>query len=261
MVTVCLAAGPETRDLRRGFTLIELLVVISIIALLIALLLPALGAAREAARRANCLANQRSCSMAAATYASTNDGWLPRDGYDNQPYFTFGAIMPELGEDAPPDNIRAGNQTGMYNFLKPIEVIKCPSVGESDYVLHYGVNAIDFREMRTKPGSSPRQLDSTRGIALARIEETLRPSSTCLFTEINMNAVAPTHLGNVNVWKYADLPFDDAGNPTPKPRMIDANDERHDGYTASGFFDGHGKILELAKESFPREYIDDGAGN
>lgn len=56
-----------------GFTLIELLVVVSIIALLIALLAPALARAMEAGRRTQCLANQRSISMAAMGYALDNN--------------------------------------------------------------------------------------------------------------------------------------------------------------------------------------------
>lgn len=67
-----------TRPADGGFTLIELLVVISIIALLISILLPALGAAREQAKRTKCLANLRSTTTAAFTFAVDNKSQVLR---------------------------------------------------------------------------------------------------------------------------------------------------------------------------------------
>ncbi len=65
------------QPLNQAFTLIELLVVISIIALLIGILLPALGAARSTARSIACQSNLRQLAIAANTYATDENGFLP----------------------------------------------------------------------------------------------------------------------------------------------------------------------------------------
>ena len=63
---------------RRGqpFSLIELLVVIGVIALLASLLLPALGKAKDSAQTMACASNMHQTQVAAACYASDNNGYF-----------------------------------------------------------------------------------------------------------------------------------------------------------------------------------------
>jgi len=62
---------------RNRFTLIELLVVIAIIAILASLLLPALNEAKVLATRAECMSRQKQLGVAAYSYASESDGYIP----------------------------------------------------------------------------------------------------------------------------------------------------------------------------------------
>ena len=67
----------QIKNRKKGFTLIELLVVISAIAVLIAVLLPSLAKAKSIGKQVACLSNMRQMSIAASTYAMTNDNYYP----------------------------------------------------------------------------------------------------------------------------------------------------------------------------------------
>jgi len=64
-----------------GFTLIELLVVIAIIGVLAGLLLPALARTKTAARRTECISRMRQWGFAFISYATDNEGMMPREGF------------------------------------------------------------------------------------------------------------------------------------------------------------------------------------
>jgi len=61
-----------------GFTLVELLVVIAIIGLLAGLGIPSIISGLNKARDGGCLANMRQLGLAFLSYASDNNGFLPR---------------------------------------------------------------------------------------------------------------------------------------------------------------------------------------
>jgi len=65
-----------------GFTLIELLVVVAIISLLMSILVPSLSRARDLAKGAVCASNLRRLGVILVTYASENQGGLPRHQYE-----------------------------------------------------------------------------------------------------------------------------------------------------------------------------------
>jgi prepilin-type N-terminal cleavage/methylation domain-containing protein len=69
---------------KNPFTLIELLVVIAIIAILASMLLPALTMAKEKARRIVCMGEMNQSGIAAHSFASDNDGNLPKGPPDNR---------------------------------------------------------------------------------------------------------------------------------------------------------------------------------
>ena len=60
------------RPARTGFTVTELVVVVAIIGLIVALVIPTIGKVRSKSRTLKCLTNQRTITMAAYTYATSN---------------------------------------------------------------------------------------------------------------------------------------------------------------------------------------------
>lgn len=62
---------------RRGFTLVEIMIVVAIIALLAAIAIPNLLAAKRTANDGASLANIRTLSTAAETYATAHNGTFP----------------------------------------------------------------------------------------------------------------------------------------------------------------------------------------
>lgn len=62
----------------RGFTLVELLVVIAILGFLAGLGIPAINSGLRKARDGACLSNMRQIGLAFLSYASDNNGYLPR---------------------------------------------------------------------------------------------------------------------------------------------------------------------------------------
>ena len=106
----------------RRFTLIELLVVIAIIAILASMLLPALSRAREKARAISCVGNLKQLSLAVHMYTDDNKGFLPPwyiDGVTPLPPAPLGSASPSIN--------RWTWQNYVYDYVKAVDVFKCPS--------------------------------------------------------------------------------------------------------------------------------------
>ncbi len=243
--------------MKRGFTLIELLVVISIVALLIALLLPALGAARQVARDINCMSNMRQIAIGGQTYAQDYDGWQGRDGHGGWGAFTFPLISPYMsGPELPDESWHNGSHVNeMVEFLRPIEQFKCPSLADREVVLHYIVNAHDFRRRRQSGKGWFGELGSTKGFA--PIEWVQNPTRTLFVVEFNNTNLTKNRLGAYNIHKEYDWPYKNGKPQFGKNRMITSDDDRHKGRTMASMYDGHAESIEFEPENWPISMMTD----
>ncbi|MDD2707265.1 MAG: DUF1559 domain-containing protein [Verrucomicrobiae bacterium] len=103
---------------QRAFTLFELLIVICIMSVLFSLLATALKSAREKARSIQCMNNLRQISLALATCANENDGWLPLNCSTNPGGGLWHQVL-----------VRRGYLNGPYPDWKtfPKATLRCPS--------------------------------------------------------------------------------------------------------------------------------------
>ena len=110
-----------------AFTLIEMLVVIAIIALLASLLVPAITGAKRNALRTACVSNLRQIGTALLSYASDNDGNLPRLDNPVPPTYTppVGTLPSQyLGSPLAP---YLGFATNGISAVTLIPVMACPA--------------------------------------------------------------------------------------------------------------------------------------
>src|SRR5436309_2068737 len=129
--------SPETRNfaLKWAFTLIELLVVIAIIGILASMLLPALSRAKDRAWLVNDLNNIRQVLLAAHSFATDNNDYIPFCGWGGLPdrdcwaYSKDLAKYPGAGKS---DNITFSNQVQCFKkgqlgaYLQSEKVLTCP---------------------------------------------------------------------------------------------------------------------------------------
>lgn len=240
-----------------GFSLVELLIVIGLIALLIAILMPMLQKARQQALLASCLANQHQLGRATYTYALDHKGWLPRDGMSGYKLGFFAPYLAVVCGYDPPESMERVNSDVVYaqDYLRPVQILKCPAVPDAPHVLHFVVNSMDFQYFFNR--RSYAELGGSRAWAFGPITQVKSPESTGYIFEANMTTLAFDSLGSYNVWRPADLPFytpPDARAPAPilsGNRMISSIDKRHHGRTTVVFFDGHAEARRLEPGEFP----------
>lgn len=244
--------GPHRAQ--RGFTLIELLVVAGLVTLLLGFLLPTLKRVQHAAQLVVCESNLRQMGAAAQTYATNNQDWIPRDAFSNSDAF-FAPCLGKLMVKPPPDetivvgDVRTGPRVQVdlkycSDWLRSVKIFKCPAVLDERFVLHYAVNSLDFQ---TFLGSKSPAFAETPWQRLSAVPNR---SNAAYIVEANMTTLDPAALGQFNIYRPDDLPYYfppslKAGQPTPSPRMISADDNRHGGRTALLFFDWHAESKSL----------------
>lgn len=189
------------------FSLIELLVVIAIIIILMSLLQPALSKALESARVAGCLNNMKQLFNANFFYAEDNSEYY----CTTQEYLTTTWVgWPNNMDSIPEKSILIEDD---YLDKSGVTIFLCPSDE-------------GFRQPNASQAIKPASFSYTRNAHVANAKATTlaRPSTTLLLAE-----------------EAETSPFNDGqfwANPW------DLLSERHDGYGASAFYDGHVELFQ-----------------
>ncbi len=152
----------KSNDGCRGFSLVELLVVIGIVGALIAILLPTVMYAHSRARSTQCQSNMRQIGIAFVTYASQNQGRVPRcnafyiPGGNPQWHPHFPSWVAGVGR------IMLGRPLTSWDELQRIGAMHCPEHPRRDVPTSYNLNAFSFETQPDWRGSPPMRLDAVK---------------------------------------------------------------------------------------------------
>jgi prepilin-type N-terminal cleavage/methylation domain-containing protein/prepilin-type processing-associated H-X9-DG protein len=233
----------------KGFTLIELLVVIAIIAILASMLLPALGKAKAKAATIYCQNNLKNLGQATYMYAQEYNDFIPRDTFGGKQFFAS-KFSPYVGGPQIPE-ARETDVNYIYNTYAKMPVYHCPGIrqtkkpGQDLFVLMYTINSIDWGYFA--------QTKTYRGVATSKLSDAPGGASQVVYMmEINhLGGVQPKDFGEWDVWNSDQSTFNKRGQPNTQPRMIRANDKRHDAGTTVVFLDGHSERRKLTPRDLP----------
>jgi prepilin-type N-terminal cleavage/methylation domain-containing protein/prepilin-type processing-associated H-X9-DG protein len=217
---------------RHAFTLVELLVVIGIITVLIAILLPVLQKAREQARQVTCASNQRQICLAMLSYASQNQGFLPRL---DDPAQVLGSRTPSQGVIMTlPDSIDwTRGELMPYVAHDPgtrQRVFSCPTDADPKMYLDRGTGVVSSRNFSY---NFPKALcyNAAGNLGCVRVSSVRQSEHKILIMELespgNVTGL-PTDWINIDTSPAPDGSYF-------KPTLT----ARHSGYCNECFFDTH----------------------
>lgn len=217
---VCLRAGISS-----PFTLIELLMVVAIITVLLAILLPSLHNAKDSARAIVCGSNLKQLGIALSAYASSYDGFCPREDLDNGGCGTtwMGKIIPEY---LPPLSSSTPSSEGENTSL----TLQCPLVAPltaywmSCYALNFNLSGLR---------KSPAAADSWEPkIRLNRVRNTAALMLAMDGVKNTYRRLTPDDITYTNAGIYVNLTGSPKGERICRHPQISANVLYCDGHVA-----------------------------
>ncbi len=219
-----------TRAVKRckGFTLLELVIVIGVIAMLSSVLLPSLSRAEQYARSIQCLNNLRVMSLAAQTYAVSNDDMYPLAHSTiriERVRYVYAWDFTQI-KDWNTGEVRVEPGLLWEGSHNP-KVQQCPSFKGDDTWLgdpftgyNYNTSYIGYSQP-ADPAARPHP---------ARVDQVESPQRTALFGDGQWASGAN---------KFMRAPFQDAEHDTFVGRVGGTQGYRHLGGTNVAFCDGH----------------------
>jgi prepilin-type N-terminal cleavage/methylation domain-containing protein/prepilin-type processing-associated H-X9-DG protein len=204
---------------KKYFTLIELLVVIAVIAILASMLLPALGKAREKARKISCASNLKQLGIAANSYTSDFEGYMPCSYTQVGGYSGWPVALKNY------TSVKDGYTTDKS------DVYRCPAAKELQanlgFYVNYAPNLNAFRYLSTS---------ATLPVALYKDNTVKQPSVFRIMLDANAISLDPN---STNPWYYGFCSVQDVSAFAGEMLL------RHQGRVNSLHLDGHVSDLKL----------------
>ncbi len=148
-----------------GFSVPEILAVVAILSIILSILLPSFQQAKRQAKQVLCQSNHRNIVLAARTYSSENQQYLPfpnSNAYESSGLYTGPGWLYKAPNKSLPKHIEAGS---LWPYLKDVRVYRCPmdeppwNMGPVQKITSFGFNA-ELRSNVHLPSTRTHQLRS-----------------------------------------------------------------------------------------------------